>query len=58
MKLNLWKIGLGIYLLCLLALVVGVVLPRLTPSSRSLTYGMAVLLAVLGFSLARYFFRK
>lgn len=53
-----WKIMLGVYLAALLALVAGVILPRVTPESRSFIYGTAIILGFLGLSLFRYFFRK
>ena len=53
-----WKIMLGVYLLCLLALIIGVIMPRLTTDNRAYVYGMAVLLGFLGLYLAKYFFRK
>ena len=49
---------LGVYLAVLLALVAGVILPRVTPESRSWVYGTAIILGFLGLSLFRYFFRK
>ena len=53
-----WKIMLGVYLLLLLLLVVTVILPRVSPESRSFIYGTALILGFLGLSLFRYFFRK
>ena len=49
---------LGVYLLLLLLLVVTVILPRVSPESRSFIYGTALILGFLGLSLFRYFFRK
>ncbi len=49
---------LGVYLLCLLALIIGVIMPRITPDNRAYVYSIALILGFLGLYLAKFFFRK